>query len=176
MSLLVGLPAVLVRSVTGVADLSAALLVLPGRLIGLVSGVEQTLATAHAALASAQALLDRVDGITDTADETVRAAHRTTTAAAVHPTRLITSGPFRVVRNPTYTSLLGCSLSIGVLGPTMLAASGVVICLAALQVQTRLVEEPHLRRVHRQVYQRYAAHVGRFLPGVGRLRDLSQPT
>jgi protein-S-isoprenylcysteine O-methyltransferase Ste14 len=93
-----------------------------------------------------------------------------------HPTRLIISGPLRVVRNPTYTSLLACSLSIGVLVPTLLAASGVVICVAALEVQTRLVEEPHLRRVHGQAYRRYAAHVGRFLPGVGRLSDLSDRT
>ncbi|MGH3985551.1 MAG: methyltransferase family protein [Pseudonocardiaceae bacterium] len=86
-----------------------------------------------------------------------------------HPTRLITSGPFRLVRNPTYTSLLACSLTLGLLVPTPLAAVGVLICLAALQVQTRLVEEPHLRQVHGEAYQRYAAHVGRFLPALGRL-------
>lgn len=89
-----------------------------------------------------------------------------------HPTRLITCGPFRLVRNPTYTSLLACSASLGVLVPTAFAAGGIVICLAALQVQTRLVEEPHLRRVHGHAYRHYAAHVGRFLPGVGRLHEL----
>ncbi|MDQ2788238.1 MAG: isoprenylcysteine carboxyl methyltransferase [Pseudonocardiales bacterium] len=86
-----------------------------------------------------------------------------------HPTSLITSGPFRLVRNPTYTSLLACSLAIGLLVPTVLAAAGVLTCLAALQIQTRLIEEPHLRQVHGQAYQRYAAQAGRFVPAVGRL-------
>jgi hypothetical protein len=76
------LPAVLVRSVTGVADMSAVLLALPGRLVGLVSDAEQTLAAARMTVARIQALLDRVDGITGTADEAIHAAHRTTTAAA----------------------------------------------------------------------------------------------
>ncbi|MDQ3762182.1 MAG: isoprenylcysteine carboxylmethyltransferase family protein [Actinomycetota bacterium] len=86
-----------------------------------------------------------------------------------HPTKLVTSGPFRLIRNPTYTSLLACSLAIGLLVPTVLALAAMLICLAALQVQTRLVEEPHLRRVHGEAYQRYAARVGRFLPWLGRL-------
>ena len=86
-----------------------------------------------------------------------------------HPTQLIMHGPFRLIRNPTYTSLLACSLTIAALVPTPLAPAAVLTCLAALQVQTRLVEEPHLRRVHGEVYQRYAARVGRFLPAVGRL-------
>lgn len=86
-----------------------------------------------------------------------------------HPTHLIMHGPFRLVRNPTYTSLLACSLTIAVLVPTTLAPAAVLTCLAALQVQTRLVEEPYLRHIHGQAYQRYAARVGRFLPAVGRL-------
>lgn len=93
-----------------------------------------------------------------------------------HRTQLITYGPFRLVRNPTYTSLLACSLTIALLVPTALALVAVVICLAALQVQTRLVEEPHLRRVHGQAYQRYAARVGRFLPAVGRLPHNAPPS
>lgn len=82
MGLLGGLPAVLVRSVTGVADMSAALLALPGRLAGLVRDAEQTLAAARATVARTWALLDRVDGVTGTAEEAIHAALRTTTAAA----------------------------------------------------------------------------------------------
>ena len=40
----------------------------------------------------------------------------------------------------------------------------------ALELQTRFVEEPHLRRVHGAAYAAYAAQVGRFVPRVGRLR------
>ena len=84
-------------------------------------------------------------------------------------TPLVTSGPFRVIRNPTYTALVACSVTLALLVPTLLGALAVVTCLVALQVQTRLVEEPHLRRVHGEAYRRYAARVGRFLPGIGQL-------
>lgn len=89
--------------------------------------------------------------------------------APAEPAALVTSGPFRLVRNPTYTSLVMCSGTLAVLVPTWLGAVAVVVCLVALQIQTRLVEEPHLRQVHREAYQRYASGVGRFVPGVGRL-------
>lgn len=84
-------------------------------------------------------------------------------------TDLVTHGPFRLMCNPTYTSLLACSITVAALVPTPLAAAAVLVCAAALQIQTRLVEEPHLQRRHGQVYERYAAGVGRFVPGVGRL-------
>jgi len=83
MSLLLGLPTVLAHPVTIVADTSAALLALPGRLVGLVTSAGQTLAAAHAAVARTEALLDRVDGVASRADGVVHAASRTTTAAAV---------------------------------------------------------------------------------------------
>lgn len=73
------------------------------------------------------------------------------------------------VQAPTYTSLLACSMTLAVLVPTPLAAAAVLVCAAALQIQTRLVEEPHLQHRHGQAYRCYAAGVGRFLPGLGRL-------
>jgi protein-S-isoprenylcysteine O-methyltransferase Ste14 len=86
-----------------------------------------------------------------------------------HPAPLVTTGPFRVVRNPTYTSLLANSLALGLLVPTPAALVAVLVCLSALQLQTRRVEEPHLSRVHGEDYLRYARSVGRFLPAIGRL-------
>lgn len=86
-----------------------------------------------------------------------------------HPAPLVTTGPFRVVRNPTYTSLLANSLALGLLVPTPAALVAVLVCLSALQLQTRRVEEPHLSRVHGEDYLRYARAVGRFLPAIGRL-------
>ncbi|HJT02243.1 MAG TPA: methyltransferase [Pseudonocardiaceae bacterium] len=81
---------------------------------------------------------------------------------------LVVHGPFRLVRNPTYTSLLANGLAVGLLVPTALAAAAVLVCLAALQIQTRLVEEPHLKRLHQRAYSEYTARVGRFLPLIGR--------
>lgn len=86
-----------------------------------------------------------------------------------HPAPLVTTGPFQVVRNPTYTSLLANSLALGLLVPTPAALVAVLVCLSALQLQTRRVEEPHLSRVHGEDYLRYARSVGRFLPAIGRL-------
>jgi protein-S-isoprenylcysteine O-methyltransferase Ste14 len=39
-----------------------------------------------------------------------------------------------------------------------------------LELQTRLIEEPYLGAIHGERYAAYAARVGRFLPGIGRLR------
>jgi protein-S-isoprenylcysteine O-methyltransferase Ste14 len=39
----------------------------------------------------------------------------------------------------------------------------------ALELQVRAVEEPYLIRSHGDAYRAYAARVGRFLPGIGRL-------
>jgi protein-S-isoprenylcysteine O-methyltransferase Ste14 len=83
---------------------------------------------------------------------------------------LVVHGPFRLVRNPTYTSLLANGVAIALLVPTALAVGAVLVCLLALQIQTRLVEEPHLQRLHSRAYHDYAARVGRFLPLVGRYR------
>ena len=44
----------------------------------------------------------------------------------------------------------------------------VLLLVAAVQLQVRVVEEPYLRRVHGRVYRGYAARVGRFVPGLGR--------
>ena len=38
-----------------------------------------------------------------------------------------------------------------------------------LEIQTRMVEEPYLLKVHGSAYAEYAARVGRFVPGVGRI-------
>lgn len=88
-------------------------------------------------------------------------------------TPLVVHGLFRAVRNPTYTSLLANGVAVALLVPTALAAAAVLVCLLALQIQTRLVEEPHMERLHSRAYHDYAARVGRFLPLVGRFRRTS---
>jgi protein-S-isoprenylcysteine O-methyltransferase Ste14 len=85
--------------------------------------------------------------------------------------RLVTEGPFLVVRNPT---LLGSAITLVglvLVMPNLLALAALVCSVLSIQIQVRLVEEPYLLRVHGDEYRRYAARTGRFLPGIGRLHE-----
>jgi protein-S-isoprenylcysteine O-methyltransferase Ste14 len=84
-------------------------------------------------------------------------------------TTLVASGPFRLVRNPIYTSMLLGMGGVALLTPNVVAAVAMAALAVALELQVRLVEEPHLLRVHDGIYRAYAARTGRFLPGIGRL-------
>jgi protein-S-isoprenylcysteine O-methyltransferase Ste14 len=84
-------------------------------------------------------------------------------------TALVASGPFRLVRNPIYTSMLLGMGGVALLTPNLVAALAVTTLVVALELQVRRVEEPHLLRVHAAAYRAYAARTGRFLPGIGRL-------
>ena len=84
-------------------------------------------------------------------------------------TELVTGGPFAVVRNPIYAGMIPSLSGIALIVPNPVSFGAVVLLLVALEIQTRLVEEPYLRRVHGDAYATYAARVGRFVPGVGRM-------
>ena len=84
-------------------------------------------------------------------------------------TELVTSGPFAVVRNPIFAAMLPASLGLALLVPNASRSSGSAALVLALEIQVRLVEEPYLLRVHGDAYRDYAARVGRFVPGLGRL-------
>lgn len=84
-------------------------------------------------------------------------------------TDLITEGPFAVVRNPIYSAMLPTTVGLALMVPSWVAFAGLAALFAALELQVRVVEEPYLLRVHGDQYAGYAARVGRFLPGVGRL-------
>ena len=90
-------------------------------------------------------------------------------------TALVTSGPFRLVRNPIFTATAATAVGLALLVPNLVAAAMLVVFLAALQIQVRLVEEPYLHRVHGPAWERYAARTGRFLPRIGRHRTGTQP-
>lgn len=84
MSSLFRFPAVLTRPVAVVLDTTVMLLALPGRVIGLVTAAEQTLAAVNEAVARTQAHLERtghiitrVDGVVETAGQAARAAAAT---------------------------------------------------------------------------------------------------
>lgn len=90
--------------------------------------------------------------------------------AAGEATELVTSGPFTLVRNPVFTAMITAAAGLVLLAPNFVALVGLVLLVLAVQLQVRLVEEPHLRATQGQGYLAYAERVGRFLPGVGRLR------
>ena len=84
-------------------------------------------------------------------------------------TRLVTGGPFTLVRNPIFTGMILTSAGLALMVPSVLSFAAVALLIASLEVQTRLVEEPYLTRVHGDEYTGWASRAGRFLPGVGRL-------
>lgn len=85
-------------------------------------------------------------------------------------TALVTSGPFGLVRNPIFAAMLPTALGLTLLVPSWVAILGFLGLVVALELQVRVIEEPYLRQVHGVSYAAYAARVGRFVPGVGRLR------
>ena len=80
------------------------------------------------------------------------------------PTRLVVSGPFRVVRNPMYVSgvwmLLGGALITG--APALALYAVVFWCFTATFVL--LYEQPALRRKFGKEYEEYCARVPAWLP------------
>lgn len=85
-------------------------------------------------------------------------------------TEMVTDGAFAIVRNPIFAAMLPASAGLALMVPSVVALAGLVALLVALELQVRVVEEPYLRRVHGAAYASYAARVGRFLPGIGKLR------
>jgi protein-S-isoprenylcysteine O-methyltransferase Ste14 len=83
----------------------------------------------------------------------------------------VTGGWFSIIRNPIYTSMAVGWTGFALMVPTWLGLAAVVVIAVGLELQVRAVEEPYLLRTHGSEYGRYAARVGRFVPGVGRLRQ-----
>ena len=86
-------------------------------------------------------------------------------------TDLVVHGPFRLVRNPIFSSTAVTITGLALIVPNVVAAGMIVCSVASWHVQVRLVEEPYLRRMHGTTYDTYAERTGRFLPGIGRLRS-----
>ena len=85
-------------------------------------------------------------------------------------TDLVTGGPFEWVRNPIFTAMITTALGLTAMVPNALSIGGLIGLVVGLELHVRLIEEPYLLRVHRDAYAAYAARVGRFLPGIGRIR------
>lgn len=85
-------------------------------------------------------------------------------------TTLVRTGPFAVVRNPIFAAMIPATVGLVLMVPNVVATLALVALTVALELQTRVVEEPYLLRVHGDDYARYASEVGRFVPGLGRIR------
>jgi protein-S-isoprenylcysteine O-methyltransferase Ste14 len=85
-------------------------------------------------------------------------------------TRLVTDGPFGLVRNPIYSAMLPAVFGLVLMVPNVVAILAVAILALGLELQVRAVEEPYLLRTHGDEYAEYAARVGRFAPKLGLLR------
>lgn len=83
---------------------------------------------------------------------------------------LVTTGPFRLVRNPVLTCTATTAFGLALMVPNPFALLTLAAFVTAWEIQVRLVEEPYLARVHGVDYRGYAARTGRFLPMIGRLR------
>jgi protein-S-isoprenylcysteine O-methyltransferase Ste14 len=84
-------------------------------------------------------------------------------------TTLVTTGPFALVRNPFFAALVPTALGLTLMVPSWVALAALAATFLAIELQVRIVEEPYLRQTHGADYATYAARVGRFVPGVGRL-------
>jgi protein-S-isoprenylcysteine O-methyltransferase Ste14 len=84
-------------------------------------------------------------------------------------TKLVTSGPFRLVRNPIFSAMMLTAIGLALMIPNAAAIGAVVLLVIAVEIQVRLVEEPYLLKAHGADYAAYAARTGRFVPLFGRL-------
>lgn len=85
-------------------------------------------------------------------------------------TVMVVDGPFGWARNPIFTGMVTAAAGLALLAPTALTIAAVVMLVAAVQIQVRSVEEPYLR-VAMPDWQSYARRVGRFVPGLSRIRS-----
>ena len=84
-------------------------------------------------------------------------------------TELVERGLFGLVRNPIFSAMVVVTCGLVMMVPSVVALSGLAALVIALELQVRIVEEPYLLRTQGETYASYAARVGRFVPGVGRL-------
>ena len=83
---------------------------------------------------------------------------------------LVTTGLFAVIRNPIFTFIIAATAGLALMAPTAVALAGVAGVALGIDLHVRRVEEPYLHWAHGDAYAQYASKVGRFVPGVGRMR------
>ncbi|WP_409524222.1 methyltransferase family protein [Nitrincola sp. MINF-07-Sa-05] len=79
-----------------------------------------------------------------------------------HPPPLITEGPFRYSRNPTYLAVMTAQLGFFLALPSLFSLACLVVGVAVLMRQA-LSEERELTRLHGPAYRAYCEKVPRWL-------------
>ena len=82
---------------------------------------------------------------------------------------LVTNGLYRFCRNPIFLAILTILTGYTLLLPTRLSLILLLGAFIGIRQQV-LAEEAYPARAYGDAYREYARNVGRFLPGVGRLR------
>jgi protein-S-isoprenylcysteine O-methyltransferase Ste14 len=82
---------------------------------------------------------------------------------------LVTSGFYRFCRNPIFFAILIMLVGYTLLLPTRLSLALLVGAFIGIRQQV-LTEEAYLSRSYEDAYRAYARRVGRFVPGIGKLR------
>jgi protein-S-isoprenylcysteine O-methyltransferase Ste14 len=85
--------------------------------------------------------------------------------ATVADQQLVRSGPYRVVRHPVYTGLLGLYLGTALVSGELHALLGVILVLIAYWRKIRM-EESHLREQFGPAYDEYRTTRWALVPGV----------
>jgi protein-S-isoprenylcysteine O-methyltransferase Ste14 len=88
-------------------------------------------------------------------------------------TSLVTGGPYSLVRNPIFSSVMLTVIGFVLMAPSVLSVALFAVLVLGVETQVRLIEEPNLRQVHGVAYRLYTARVGRFVPGLGRTRHVT---
>jgi protein-S-isoprenylcysteine O-methyltransferase Ste14 len=82
---------------------------------------------------------------------------------------LVTGGLYRFCRNPIYVAFAIVMLGYAMLLPTLLSLIMLIATYVGFRQQT-LREEQYLMRAYGEAYRDYTSRVGRFCPGLGKLR------
>jgi protein-S-isoprenylcysteine O-methyltransferase Ste14 len=79
-------------------------------------------------------------------------------------TTLVTTGPYRRVRNPIYTGMFAFVIGFALVIPNVIAIIGAIAVLGAIGYVVLRVEEPYLLAHHGLEFVQWKRTTGRFLP------------
>ena len=79
-------------------------------------------------------------------------------------TTLVTTGPYRLVRNPIYTGMFAFAVGFALVVPNVIALASAAAVIIVISAVVRKVEEPYLLKEHGASFTSWSGRTGRFLP------------